>query len=97
MHRYTPQSVGEVLRNLLEETSLQQRMDELHAATLWGRLVGADLASRTRHPQVKSGVMTIGVPNASLRNELTMNRSRLLDIINSTIGKEIIKEIKFTS
>ena len=97
MQRHTPQSVGDVLRNLLEETSLQNRMDELHAATLWSKIAGAQLASQTRHPRVKAGVMTIGVPNAALRNELLMNRSRLREIINRTIGKEIISEIRFTS
>lgn len=97
MQRHSPQSVGDVLRNLLEETSLQTRMDELHAASLWGKVVGKDLAAQTRHPQVKQGVMSIGVPNASLRNEFLMNRSRLRDIINKSIGKEVIKEIRFTS
>lgn len=97
MQRHKPQSIGEVLRNLLEETSLQNRMDELHAATLWSKIAGPELAAQTRHPQVKAGIMSIGVPNAALRNELLMNRTRLREIINSTLGKEIISEIKFTS
>ena len=97
MQRYAPQSVGDVLRELLEETSLQNRMDELHAATLWSKIVGPQMAALTRHPQVKGGVMTVGVPNAALRNELLMNRSRLRDIINKTLGKEIISDIRFIS
>lgn len=97
MDRKTPESVGDVLRNLLEETSLQSRMDELRAAKLWDKIIGADIATRTSTPFVKNGVMQIGVPNASLRNELMMNRSRIKEIINKTIGKEIISEIKFTS
>lgn len=97
MERNKPQSVGDVLRDLLEETSLQNRMDELKAADLWRKVAGKQLADLTSRPNVKNGVMSIGVPNASLRNELHMNRSQLKDIINKTIGKEIITEIKFTS
>lgn len=97
MERKAPESVGDVLRNLLEETSLHHRMDELQAARLWSRIVGRDLAAKTGNPNVKNGVMSIGVPNASLRHELMMNRTRLREIINSTIGKEIITEIRFTS
>lgn len=97
MQRHDPQSVGDVLRNLLEETSLQGRMDELKAADLWARIAGKEIASMTKRPLVKAGVMTIGVPNAALRNELLMNRSRLREIINQTIGKETISEIRFTS
>ena len=97
MERHSPQSVGDVLRNLLEETSLQNRMDELKAADLWRKITGNSIADITSRPTVKNGLMSIGVPNASLRNELHMNRTRLKEIINKTIGKEIITEIRFTS
>ena len=97
MQRYDPQSVGDVLRDLLDETSLQNRMDELKAADLWKLVAGPAIAELTSKPYVKNGVMSIGVPNASLRNELLMNRSRLREIINKNIGKEIITEIRFTS
>lgn len=97
MQRYNPQSVGDVLRDLLEQTSLQNRMDELKAADLWKQVAGNAIADLTSRPSVKNGVMSIGVPNASLRNELHMNRTRLREIINRNIGKEVITEIKFTS
>ena len=97
MQRYTPQSVGDVLRDLLEQTSLQNRIDELKAADMWERVAGVSIANLTVRPSVKNGVMSIGVPNASLRNELHMNRSRLREIINKNLGKEVITEIKFTS
>ena len=97
MKRYDPQPVGDVLRSLLEETSLQSRMDELKAVSLWPSIVGEELAGLCRKPEVKKGVMQVGVPNASLRNELHMNRSRLREIINRTLGKDIITEIKFVS
>lgn len=97
MQRHEPQSVGDVLRNLLEETSLQDRMDELKAASMWDKVVGKSFAKQTSKPSVKNGIMTVGIPNASLRNELMMNRTRLREIINKNIGKEVITEIKFTS
>ncbi|MCH5228608.1 MAG: DUF721 domain-containing protein [Muribaculaceae bacterium] len=97
MNRLPPQSVGDVLRNLLEETSLQARMDELRAAGLWDKIVGRQIASQTGKPQVKNGLMYVPVANPVLRNELYMTRSRIREIINTNFGKEIIKEIKFTS
>lgn len=97
MERRKPQSVGDVLRDLLEETSLQSRMDELKAAELWPKVVGKEIAAQSSRPYVKKGRMQIGVPNASLRNELNINRSRLREIINQNFGKEIITEIRFTS
>ncbi|MCH5226047.1 MAG: DUF721 domain-containing protein [Muribaculaceae bacterium] len=97
MQRHDPESVGDVLRQLLEESSLQSRMDELKAANIWPHIVGESLALQCSKPLVKNGVMQIGVPNAALRHELMMNRSRMRALINNTIGKETITEIKFTS
>ena len=97
MQRHSPQSVGDVLRNLLEETSLQNRMDELKAADMWEAVIGDAFAALTGKPFVKNGHMQIGVPNASLRNELNINRSRICSLINKTLGKEIITDLRFTS
>lgn len=97
MERKIPQSVGDVLRTLLDETSLQGRMDELKAADLWPSVVGSQIASQCGKPVVRNGIMSIGIPNASLRNELHFNRSRMIAIINDMIGKKIIQEIKFVS
>lgn len=97
MQRHTPQSIGDVIRNFLEESTLQSRMDELQAVELWGKIAGEYIASQAKKPQVKAGIMSIGVPNASLRNELNMNRTRLRELINKTIGKETITEIRFIS
>lgn len=97
MQRKDPESVGDVLRNLLNETSLQGRMDELHAVDIWPYVAGETIASECRKPSVKNGIMTVRIPNASLRHELYLNKTRLREIINGLIGKETIKEIRFIS
>lgn len=97
MERREPESVGDVLRGLLEETMLQDRMEELRAADLWPKVVGRQIAGECKPPSVKKGIMSIGVGNASLRQELHMSRSRLREMINNHLGKEVIKEIKFIS
>lgn len=97
MERKEPQSIGDVLRDLLDESFLRSRMDELNAVRLWEKVTGREIASRCGKPTVKSGVMTVGVANACLRQELYINRTRLKEIINELIGKETIKEIRFVS
>lgn len=97
MERKVPESIGDVLRSFLEETSLQTRLDELKGVELWAKVAGAEIAAECGKPIVKKGVMSIGVSNASLRNELHMSRSQFRNHINKLIGKEIIKEIRFIS
>ncbi|MDE6009738.1 MAG: DUF721 domain-containing protein [Muribaculaceae bacterium] len=97
MKRTESQSIGDILRLALQENCMHTRLDECRAVELWQVILGADLARLCRRPFVKEGVMCVGVPDAALRHELAMNRSRLRDAINREIGKETIIEIRFIS
>lgn len=97
MERIDPQSIGDILRLAFQENCMQDRLDECKAADLWQTVVGPELSARCRRPTVRNGLMTVGVPNAALRNELLMNRSSLRNAINKSIGKMTITEIRFTS
>ena len=97
MKRCDPESIGDVLRSFLEEAELSERIDELKAADLWPRVAGHPIAAECSKPSVKNGLMCIGVKNAALRNELHMCRSRLISLINEELGKQVIREIRFTS
>ena len=44
---------------------------------------------------VRGGVLYVTISSAPLRNELMLNRSRLVDRINDFIGKRVIREVVF--
>ncbi|MDE7109050.1 MAG: DUF721 domain-containing protein [Muribaculaceae bacterium] len=97
MKRTESQSIGDILRLALQENCMHSRLDECKAVEIWGAVIGEYIASQCRRPYVREGVMTVGVPNAPLRQELSMNRTRLRAAINREIGRETITEIRFTS
>lgn len=97
MERRYPQSIGDVLRMQLQQDCMQGRIDECRAADLWADIIGAHVASQCRRPNVSKGLMTIGVPNASLRNELNMSRSAIAREINRQLGRNVIIEVRFTN
>lgn len=96
MERTEAQSLGELLRQAIEENQSAFRYDEISAINAWPRVVGAAIAAKTMRPFVKNGVMTIRVPAAPLRHELNMMRSRIASAINAELEKEVIKELRFT-
>lgn len=97
MKRTEPESAGDVLRQLLEEENMTTRLDECKAVDLWPRIVGLQLSRQTRRPTVAGGIMTVGVAAAPLRQELAMSRSQLVELINTSLGKKVITDIRFTS
>ena len=95
MKRYEPQSIGDLMRQAVEETLSAPKFDELNAIHAWPKVIGADLASKTGRPYMKNGLMTIRVPAAPLRQELNMMRSRIAAAINAEVGKETVRELRF--
>lgn len=97
MERKDFMTVGDVLRECLEQSSMQGRLDEVRACDMWGVVLGPDIAAQCRRPSVFRGVMTVRIPNASLRQELQMRRSAIVSAINDSLGKEVVCDLRLTT
>lgn len=95
MKRTDPESIGDVLRMVIEENNMTDRLYERKAVALWPEIVGDVWAQRMSRPRVMAGVMVVYVDSAALRQELNMCRSQLTALINKRLGREVIKEIRF--
>lgn len=95
MKRYEPQSVGDLLRQAVEESLSTPKFDELNAIHAWPRVIGVEIARRAGRPYMKNGRMTISVPSAPLRQELNMMRSQIAAAINAEVGKPTVTDLRF--
>ena len=97
MKRLDAEELGDVLRRAIEEQNMTQKLLETRACAMLPDILGRPLADMCGAPTVRAGVMYVPVPNASLRSDLMMNRSRLLGIINKTLRRDVVTDIRFTS
>lgn len=95
MERREAQSLGDLLRQAVEESRGAFGFDEINAINAWPIVIGQPIASKTLPPYIKKGVMTIRVPAAPLRHELNMMRTAIARAINNEIEKEVVKELRF--
>ncbi|MBD5268731.1 MAG: DUF721 domain-containing protein [Bacteroides sp.] len=95
MKRTEIQSIGDVLRSVLDESNMSLRLAELKAGEIWQEMIGSELASKCMRPYVKNGVMSIRVTDAALRHEFHMQRSSMIRAINRRLNANIISDIRF--
>ncbi len=95
MERRDAVTVGDVLRECLEKSSMQGRLDEVRACDAFPLVVGSQIASMCKKPYMKNCVMTIATSNASLRSELNMSRRRIVKGINEILGQNVVTEIQY--
>ena len=95
MDKTNAQQIGEIVNQYLKKENLDTALDEHRASALWPQIVGQGINHYTVKRWVKDGVMHVHISSAPLRNELMLNRSRIIALINDTLGRPVIKEITF--
>lgn len=96
MKRTGPRQIGEIIESVLRDNGLEDNMLAHRALSVWGDVVGQHINRLTTERRVApGGVLLLHVASASVRQELSMHKTPLLAAINSRLGKEVIKEIRF--
>ena len=95
MKRTEAVTVGDIITRLLKAENLEQKFDEQRVAAMWKDVVGQGINRYTVNRSVRNGVRYVTISSAPLRNELMMNRSRLVSRINDFMGHEVIHDIVF--
>jgi len=94
MKRKNTQTIGEVIRDFLEENkSLQKKIYESRIEHAWAEVLGDMLMRYTRSIYVKNRILYVSLSSSVLRNELTLSRERLVKSLNKQAGAEVIDDI----
>ena len=94
MKRTNVVPLGEILHDFYRENpQLKQKILEVRIQRAWGEVLGAMIMRSTQKLFVKNGILHVFLNSSVLRNELSMNRKRLLKSLNDYAGEEVIKDI----
>ena len=93
MFRRNSQSIGDVIKQFINESNLENKIFEQKIIRLWPEIMGPQIAEMTTNIYVKNKVLYISVSSSVLRNELLMCRSTLVKSINKSIGTELLSNV----
>ncbi len=87
------QSLGEVIRDFLEQSGWERKLDEVKIITEWDKILGPSLAKYTEEVFVRNKKLYIRLNSSTLRQELSYKKSEIVEDLNATVGREVIKDI----
>ena len=90
-----PQRIKRVLNATLRKLGLEKRIKECAILSFWNDAVGESIALHTKPIKVYDGRMTVLVESPSWTQELTFLKNRIMERLNKSIGREIVKDIYF--
>jgi len=90
-----PKLIRTSLHRTIESLGLSRKMEEYTAVDLWQVIVGQRIAKVAIAERIFDGRLYVHVTRSTWRNELVFLKKEIINKINATMGKEIVKDIIF--
>ncbi|MBI3788312.1 MAG: DUF721 domain-containing protein [Ignavibacteriales bacterium] len=87
--------LGEAIEELVQSLGIKKKLHEYEAVLQWEQIVGEQIAKVATATRIIKGVLFVKVKTSTWRNELTIRKPEIMKKINTTIGEEIVNDIKF--
>ena len=93
MKNSNEQTLKEVIRELLEAYRLKEGLQESKLIHSWDEVAGTFVAKNTDKLYIRNKTLYIHLRSPALKNELSYEKSRLIDALNKAVGSEVITDI----
>lgn len=87
--------LNEVFEELLQAYSLKERFNERKVISAWAEIMGNTVSKRTSQLSVKDKKLFVKLTSGPIKNELMMNKSKVLQLIADKFGNNTIDDIVF--
>jgi predicted nucleic acid-binding Zn ribbon protein len=87
--------IHSAIDELVNSLGIQKKLQEYDAVVYWEKVVGERIAQVTTATRIQQGILFVHVKTSTWRNELTLRKKEVIDKLNSIIGVDVVKDIKF--
>lgn len=85
--------VGDILKEIIQSNKLQPGMDQVAVLDAWKSLMGNGVNNYTRNIALKGSTLYVELTSAVLREELSFGKTKIIQMLNEELGKEVVKEV----
>ncbi|MDR4988844.1 MAG: DUF721 domain-containing protein [Bacteroidales bacterium] len=88
-------SLGEIIREVIHHHGLENKLTEKRIFSSWESIMGQPIAKYTVRLSYKDGRLTVNLSSPALRNELSLAKQKIIDMINKEMGEKLVSDIQF--
>ena len=89
------QSLKLAIDSMLKKFGIENAVSQNKAINIWNEIVGEKVAKNTEPDRVEHGVIIVKVSSPTWRQELYFQKNEIIKKLNYTIGKNVIRDIRF--
>ncbi len=88
-------SIKDLIPNMLRDNKLQKGIDQFVVKGVWEEVMGKGVMSYTESVSLKNQTLFVRLTSSALREELNYGKEKIVDMLNDSLKKVLIKSIKF--
>ncbi|MBK8492332.1 MAG: DUF721 domain-containing protein [Saprospirales bacterium] len=93
MRRQNDQTLGEVLKEWLENSPIKGKIYQSRINLIWKAQMGATINQYTTEIKLVRRKLYLKIVSAPLRQELSFSREKVRNMINEQLGEEFLEEV----
>lgn len=86
-------SMSEALKGFIQKNKLQDGIDKVNAKEAWESLMGNGVNNYTTAVELRNATLYVSLSSSVLREELSLGKSKIINMLNEELGKDLIKKI----
>jgi hypothetical protein len=90
------QKIDKILRKTLRKMDLDGKLEGYRIWSLWGDIVGEQIARRTKPERLRNRILFVTVSSSTWMQELQTMKPLLLERIQKSVKGEFIRDIRFS-
>lgn len=90
------QSLGEAIKHMISDLGMEEKIFSVQVEEIFVEMMGNYIMKYVENISVQKQILIIKIKSPELRNELQYGKSKIITHINEQIGKEYLKDVKFS-
>ena len=86
-------SLSEALNEFIKENKLQKGMEKVKAREAWEKIMGNGVNNYTTAVELRNNTLFVSLSSSVLREELSHGKSKIIDMLNEELNKDLVKNI----
>ncbi len=95
MRKKNTESLRDVLKQVLKENRMDEKLYENRVVQSWGEVLGENIMQYTSKISISNNVLYVTLTSSVLRHELFLSREKIKDSLNRHVGASVVREIIF--
>ncbi|HLV23619.1 MAG TPA: DUF721 domain-containing protein [Moheibacter sp.] len=89
------QTLGQAIQKMISDLGMEEKILSVKAEELFSEMMGNYIMKHVKSVAINKRILYLKISTPELKHELMYGKSKIIQHINSEIGKEYILDVKF--